>query len=321
MLPLCDSKVVFRRRQHSSARFSVRRLHHSSGDPIADRRAGYAEALAAEQQFSEAAEVMEQALGLVPEWAAGWANLGRYREELGDLVGAVEAWRRSVGLDAEGVYGAALKLVAHGVETTAPAGIYVEVLFDDYAARFEKSLVDRLGYAVPRDLMVLLRGYGLGGGTALDLGCGTGLMGLQLRDAVRRLEGVDLSEAMLAEARRKAVYDRLVKANLFDFLAVAEPAAVVTATDVLNYTGPLPPVLQAVHRVLEPQGLFGFSLELHNGPEAVKLRSSLRYAHGREAALSACWAAGFEVADERHTVIRQDRGVPVAGLLVVARKA
>jgi predicted TPR repeat methyltransferase len=298
----------------------VRKLHHSSGDPIADRRAGYAEALAAEHQFNEAAEVLSQALGLVPGWAAGWANLGRYREESGDLAGAIDAWRRSAGLDAAGVYGAALKLVAQGVETTAAAGAYVEALFDDYAGRFEKSLVDRLGYAAPRELMDLLRPCGPLGGTALDLGCGTGLMGLELRSSVRRLEGVDLSEAMLSEARRKGVYDRLSRADLIDFLAVAEPAGLVTATDVLNYTGPLPPVLAAVHRVLEPRGLFGFSLELHDGPEALKLRSSLRYAHGREAALAACGDAGFEVAVARDTVLRRDRGAPVAGLLVVLRK-
>jgi predicted TPR repeat methyltransferase len=299
----------------------VRKLHHSSGDPIADRRAGYAEALAAEHQFDQAADVLAQALTLVPDWAAGWANLGRYREELGDIGGAVEAWRRSAGLDADGVYGAALKLVAHGIEAVAAAGAYVEVLFDDYAGRFERSLVDRLGYQVPRDLMSLIAEAGLKpGGTAYDLGCGTGLMGLQLRSVVRRLEGVDISEAMLAEARRKDIYNRLVKADLLDFLATGEPASLVTATDVLNYTGPLPPVLAAVHRVLEPGGLFGFSLELHDGPEPVKLRQSLRYAHSGPASMALCLAAGFEVVDKRDTVIRQDRGLPVAGLLMVVRK-
>ena len=92
----------------------MRKLQHSSGDPIADRRAGYAEALAAEREFAEAADVLAQAMELVPAWAAGWANLGRYREELGDMAGAVQAWRRSAELDRAGVYGAALKLVARG---------------------------------------------------------------------------------------------------------------------------------------------------------------------------------------------------------------
>ncbi len=303
----------------------MRKLQHSSGDPIADRRAGYAEALAAEREFAEAGEVLAQAMELVPDWAAGWANLGRYREETGDIAGAIEAWRRSVEFDGDGIYGAALKLVVHGAAEMgaggAAGGAYVEALFDDYAARFEHSLVDRLEYRVPHELMELIAGVRTArGGTAYDLGCGTGLMGLELRAVVRRLEGVDVSEAMLAEARRKGIYDRLVKADLLAFLAAAEPAELMTATDVLNYTGPLPPVLAAVHDRLLPGGLFGFSLELHDGDEAVKLRNSLRYAHNGGAAVVACAAAGFAVVAQRETVLRRDRGAPVTGVLLVVWK-
>jgi predicted TPR repeat methyltransferase len=300
----------------------VRKLQHSSGDPIADRRAGYAEALAADREFTEAAEVLAQAMELVPGWAAGWANLGRYREETGDVAGAVEAWRRSAEFDADGIYGAALKLVAHGAAVEAAGEAYVEALFDDYAPRFEHSLVDRLEYRAPRELMALIAEVRVErGGTAYDLGCGTGLMGLELRPTVRRLEGVDLSEAMLAEARRKDVYDKLVKADLLAFLANVEPAELVTATDVLNYTGPLPPVLLAVREKLAAGGLFAFSLELHDGLEPVKLRNSLRYAHNGAAALAACLAAGFEVVAQRQTVLRRDRGEPVMGLLLVIRRS
>jgi predicted TPR repeat methyltransferase len=299
----------------------LRKIQHSSGDPIADRRAGYAEALAAEGAFAEAAEVLAQTLEVVPGWAAGWASLGRYREEAGNNSGAAEAWRRSAELDREGIYGAALKLVAHGLAAEAAGGAYVETLFDDYAGRFEKSLVDRLGYRTPAELAGLIAGLRREpGGTAYDLGCGTGLMGVELRPVVRRLEGVDLSEAMLAEARRKGIYDRLTKADLMAFLAAAEPAGLVTATDVLNYVGPLPPVLAAVQRALLPGGLFGFSLELHDGLEPARLRSSLRYAHNGAAAIAACLAVGFEIAAKQDTVIRLDRGLPVAGLLLVARR-
>lgn len=299
----------------------MRQLQHSSGDPIADRRASYAEALAAEGAFAEAAEVLTQTMELVPGWAAGWANLGRYREELGDIEGAIAAWRRSAELDSMGIYGAALKLVAHGVASQADRGLYVEALFDDYAGRFERSLVDRLDYRAPRELMEMIAGAGReAGGTAYDLGCGTGLMGRELRSTVRRLEGVDLSEAMLAEARRKGIYDKLVKADLTEFLGQAEPAELITATDVLNYVGPLSPVLSAVHDRLVTGGLFAFSLELHDGFEPVKLRTSLRYAHNGAAAQVACLAAGFEVVAKRETVLRRDRGAPVMGLLLVVRR-
>jgi predicted TPR repeat methyltransferase len=299
----------------------LRKFQHSSGDLAADRRASYAEVLASEQEFAEAAEVMVQALELAPDWAAGWNSLGRYLEEAGKLDAAREAWQRSVALDPEGRYGAGLKLAAHGEAMPANAAAYVETLFDDYAPRFETSLVARLGYGVPGELAAMMSRFVPGrAGTALDLGCGTGLMGVQLRGMAVRLEGVDLSAAMLAEARWKQVYDALHKADLVAFLADWEgQAELATATDVLNYTGALPPVLAAVRRKLAPGGLFGFSLETHEGPEAHVLRSSLRYQHQPERAIDACVTAGFEVLARQETVIRMDRGQPVAGVLMLVR--
>jgi predicted TPR repeat methyltransferase len=323
MLPQCDGIVVTRSRATTSfLACNLRKLLHSSGNPVVDRRAGYAEALAAEQSHSEAAEVMAQALEEAPGWALGWSNLGRYHEGAGDIAAAIAAWQRSAELDREGVYGAALKLMAHGVGSDAQGAAYVETLFDDYAMRFERSLVDRLEYRAPRDVMAMLGEVGRpAGGTAYDLGCGTGLMGVELRPNVRRLEGVDISGAMLEEARRKGVYNRLVKGELSSFLEAAEPAELMTATDVLNYVGPLPPVLARVHDRLLPGGLFAFSLELNDGLEPVKLRSSLRYAHNGAAAQAACLAAGFEVVRKRETVLRRDRGAPVPGLLLVVRRS
>lgn len=303
----------------------MRKRQHSSGDLIADRRGSYAEALASEGAYDEAAEVVAQALELVPGWAAGWHNLGRYREETGDIEGAKAAWRRSAALDAEGQYGAALKLAAHGEQPALDGAVdgsaYVETLFDDYASRFETSLVDRLGYSVPDELAQMIAAtVPVPVGVALDLGCGTGLVGERLRRMARRLEGVDLSEAMLAEARRKQIYDRLHKGELTQFLAGwGEKAGLVTAADVLNYTGALPPVLAAVRAVLAPGGWFGFSLEVFDGPEPLRLQTNLRYAHQPELALEACAAAGFEAIVQQDCVIRLDRGVPVKGVLVLGR--
>jgi tetratricopeptide (TPR) repeat protein len=68
-------------------------LQLSSGDLVADRRTGYAAALAEDKDFAAAAELMEQALELVPGWAAGWCLLGDYRNEAGNAAGAIAAYR------------------------------------------------------------------------------------------------------------------------------------------------------------------------------------------------------------------------------------
>jgi len=300
-------------------------VQYSSGDIVADRRASYAAALAAEHAFGDAAELMAQALERVPHWVAGWTLLGGYREEAGDIAGAVAAWGEVLRLDVEGVFGARLKLAAHGaLDDTRAATAYVEALFDDYAPRFEDSLVQRLGYRIPQDLAAAIKRTSAGRGTprfsrVLDVGCGTGLMGQELRGMADRLDGVDLSERMLAEARRKSTYDRLEKAELVEFLGRARGIAdLVVAADVFNYVGALGPALSAVRTALLPRGMLAFSLETHDGSEPVRLGAAMRFQHAVQPTLAELGARGFAVAVAEPCVVRMDRGLPVDGMIVVA---
>ena len=303
----------------------MRSLQLSSGDLIADRRAAYAAGLAEQGDHGAAAELMVQALDLAPGWTAGWQLLGDYRSEAGDIAGAAEAYRHVKDLDADGIFGATLTLAAHGAGAM-PVGTdtgYVASLFDDYAQRFDRELLDDLGYAVPQRLGRIVA-EALAGrriARAVDLGCGTGLMGAEVRPFCERLEGVDLSAGMLEEARRKGIYDRLERAELVAFLgADAGGIALLTAADVLNYVGGLPPVLSAARAALAPGGLLCFSLELHDGIGTLLQRRQLRYAHNADEALAECRGAGLEIVSAERMALRRERDVPVSGLLVLARK-
>jgi predicted TPR repeat methyltransferase len=300
----------------------------SSGDVIADRRAGYARMLSDAGDHLAAADLMDQALELVPHWTAGWDLAGGYRDKGGDVAGAISAWRHLEALDDEGIFGADLKLAALGARParTGTAQSYVEALFDQYAPQFEASLVGRLEYRVPDMLDDLLSAemsrLGIANfDAAIDLGCGTGLMGERVRQKVRFLEGVDLSAAMIAETQRKGVYDSLDKAELVSFLhGRASAADLVTAADVFIYCGALEPVLASVVPAMRPGALLAFSLEEHDGPEPLFLRPSLRYAHGLEATRNALIEAGLEILRLEKAMLRRDRGAPINGLLIVARK-
>ncbi|MBU1304912.1 MAG: methyltransferase [Alphaproteobacteria bacterium] len=284
--------------------------------------------LAESGDIAAAADLMAQALDLVPDWAAGWDLRGSYCEKAGDIAGAISAWRHLEALDDAGVFGAQLKLAVHGA---GPAGqgtavSYVEALFDQYAPQFEQSLVGKLGYRVPEmlDEMVTAEMARLGIESfkrGLDLGCGTGLMGERLRNKVGHLEGIDISAAMIAETARKGIYDQLDKAELVAALnARRADADLVTAADVFIYCGALQPVLAALVPALRPAGLVAFSLEAHDGEEAVFLRPSLRYAHGVNATRDAVIAAGLEILRFETVVLRFDRGAPITGIIVLARK-
>lgn len=306
----------------------LNKASYSSGDVIADRRADYARMLAEGGDAAAAADLMGQALEIVPDWAAGWDLAGGFHEKAGNVAEAIAAWRKLEALDDEGVFGAQLKLAAHGA---GPAGTgtavgYVEALFDQYAPQFEASLVGKLGYRVP-DLLEQMVAEEMGRlglvtfAKALDLGCGTGLMGERLRDRVEHLEGIDISAAMIAETARKGIYDHLQKAELVAALnARRADADLVTAADVLIYCGDLQPVLAALVPALKPGGLAAFSLEAHDGEEALFLRPSLRYAHGVQATREALVVAGLDVLRFETAILRFDRGAPITGILVVVQR-
>ncbi len=301
----------------------------SSGDVIADRRADYARMLADGQDFAAAAELMEQALELSPAWAAGWFRLGEYREKA-DIASAEDAYRRALELEPEDVFGAGLKLALIGAEDVPdqPPSRYVEGLFDGYADRFDTALVEKLDYSVPGKLAELVVPHGRFR-RAVDLGCGTGLFGAEIRSVTDVLEGYDISTNMLAKAEVKQLYDRLAQADLslgadqsglFADDLEEHRADLVSAADVLMYLGSLETVFPLVCALIAPNGLFAFSVEDAGEGNGFVLRESLRYAHAQDYIDGLLTAAGFERLQERRTVIRMDGGNPVHGILFLSRK-
>ncbi|ASY67621.1 class I SAM-dependent DNA methyltransferase [Sinorhizobium fredii] len=304
----------------------------SSGDLIADRRADYAKMLAESGDHQGAAELMAQALELVPNWAAGWFRLADYEEKSGRKEAAVAALRNTLRLNPEDIFGASLKLALLGASAMPeqPPSTYVARLFDDYAERFDQALVEKLDYSVPEKLAALID-RATGGQDfrhVTDLGCGTGLFGERIRHRADFLEGFDLSANMLAKAEGKALYDRLGQADLSlspddcgIFGELAERRAdLVSAADVLMYLGGLESAFVIADRLLAPGGLFAFSVEDAADTDGFVLRPSLRYAHSESYVASLCAEFGLSAIAIERTIIRMDAGMPIAGILFLARK-
>ncbi|MDP9786926.1 class I SAM-dependent methyltransferase [Agrobacterium sp. CCNWLW32] len=304
----------------------------SSGDVIADRRADYARMLAEGGDYPAAAELMEQALELAPRWTAGWFRFGEYHEKAGETAKAVAAYEKVAELDTEGLFAAELKLAVLGAAETPeqPPSRYVEGLFDDYADRFETSLVEKLDYSVPQKLAELI-GKAADGGvfdTIVDIGCGTGLLGVEIRTLAKRLEGFDISQNMLAKAEEKGLYDYLGQADLsleaeasglFISTLAQYRADLVAAADVMMYLGSLETVMPLVSALLRPSGFFAFSVEDAGDEDGFILRESLRYAHSKSYVTDLLERTGFSLLDIRKTTIRKDAGKPLSGILFLAR--
>ena len=87
-------------------------------------------------------------------------------------------------------------------------------------------MIGQLGYAAPQILLDLAAMVMPGRErlSILDLGCGTGLAGAAFRPLAARLDGIDLSPAMIEKARARGIYDHLAVADLETALAAPGPA-------------------------------------------------------------------------------------------------
>jgi len=294
----------------------------SSGNLLADRRYEWAREVRDQGDLAAAADLLAQTLELVPGYAPAWFALGEVRDRLGEREAALAAFRRARETDPLDRHGAGLHLIRLGAQpASAMPKDYVRTLFDGYAANFDRALTEGLNYRAPELLRraVEVTGKPMKFGTALDLGCGTGLGGAAFRASADWLVGVDLSPAMLAQARSKGLYDRLVESEILTFLAVEAGIMaryhLVLAADVFVYLDDLAPVLNAVAQVLG--GILVFSVETHGG-HGVVLQDTLRYAHDAAHVRGALTAAGLKLISLDLTSTRTEKGIAVPGLVVVA---
>ncbi len=199
---------------------------------------------------------------------------------------------------------------------------YVRELFNGMANSFDSHLQDKLNYEIPQEIAarltsVLSRPFG----EILDLGCGTGLVGLALAERAKAIDGVDLSARMLLEAKAKGCYRDLHMADIGEFLRESKGQwDIITAADVFIYYGQVEELFLDISRALSDDGCFVFSVEDGHGTSFDVDRASGRYQHSRTYLESSLISAGFSDIEFFRTVIRKELGKPIVGWLVLAHK-
>ncbi len=251
-------------------------------------------------------------------------------EKSGDLDGAAALYREVLLLDPQDRGGASVRLASmrRGDAPDRAPPAYVETLFDQHAEVFDNVLVEQLGYAVPVQLRQMLADLRAGSfGRVLDLGCGTGLTGGELRAMSRFIAGVDISERMIELASEREVYDELFVGEALEFLLSGgddERWDLIAATDVMPYLGNLEPLVEAASRKLEPGSLFAFSTETLSeelfDDRGYTVGKYQRFAHSESYLRSLLQRAELAVEAFEPITVRHEQGEPVPGHLVLARK-
>lgn len=295
-----------------------RSLQLKPDNPKALRNQG--NALRKLNRLPEALASIERVLELQPGSIEATIDRGELLASLGRREEAIECFHTAMrgGKDLQTLRYVLASLGAAEAPEQAPPD-YIKGLYDQYASSFDHHLVGVLGYRTPRQLLEALQPL-LPAATALhivDLGCGTGLFGALLKPLAQRLVGVDISDGMLERARATGHYDELARAELVAWLdASTARFHLVAACDVLIYLGGLDALFRAVRRVLQPGGVFAFSVEAGEG-DRFELRATRRYAHSRTYLQRLAAEHGFRVAVLEDSVLRHDADQPVQGLLVV----
>ena len=266
-----------------------------------------------EGRLEEARGCYRRAVEFKPDFTQPYLNLGRLCEILGDRADAIQCYRQAIAADVEPDTFRHLLNAAEGVTTARAPAAYSRTVFDEFAVHFERRLVNDLGYRIPQILCERVKSLcGQRGLRVLDLGCGTGLCGMHIKDASALLAGVDVSSAMLARAGARGLYDTLKEMDVAEYLpAVADSAFdVVIAADVFIYIGDLAAIFAQVSRVLGTGGVFAFSIERATDERDFALQPSGRYNQSTNYIRRLTLQAGFS---EVESFAQTLRGAPGAG--------
>ena len=271
----------------------------------------------------EAIESYRRALAIRPNYADVHFNLGLLALNKGELTEAADCCKRAIELGATNPMIRHALAVLNGEDVGRLPAEAVTHFFDDYASRFDSYLVGTLGYSAPklmREAVGRLTRNNRRFQHALDIGCGTGLLGEHFRDIVSKIDGVDLSLKMLDQARRKQIYSRLDCDDIVTWLerSATEAASfdIVLSADVFIYVGNLEPTFKAVRTILANDGLFVFSVEtLKQGSFA--LLPTLRYAHSMSYVRQLASRHGFAVEHCEQINLRRDKSAIIEGTIFV----
>jgi predicted TPR repeat methyltransferase len=272
---------------------------------------------------AEAIESYQRALAICPNYAEVHFNLGVLAMNKGELTEAADRYKKAIDLGTTNPMASYLLAAWSGKDVGSMPAASVTSLFDDYASRFDTHLVGTLGYSTPklmREAVGRLTRDERRFQHALDLGCGTGLIGAHFKDIVAEIDGVDLSPKMLEHASRKQIYSKLDCDEIVAWLerAAAESLTfdIVLSADVFIYVGNLEPAFKATRRILADNGLFVFSVE-HLAQGSFELLPTGRYAHSTSYVRELASRHGYVIELSEQMNLRKERNVMIEGTIFV----
>ena len=256
---------------------------------------------------------------LTPNDSDAWGELGELAHILGRRDETRAAYEKYLELEPNDEE-TKLILVALRDEPPPPRASdeCIQQMYQRFSSFFDFNLCEELYYEGPQHLHDVIKAV-VGDRRDLivvDLGCGSGLAGLQLKPLAARMTGVDLSPEMIELARKRNVYDQLEVSEITRWLCASQDHFdLIAACDCLIYFGDLRQVVVPAAKRLKRDGVFAFSLE-RGDQYPLRLTDSGRYAHHAQHVREVAAEAGLHVARLEEAFLRMEYGEEVTGLFV-----
>ena len=283
-------------------------------------------------RLHEAEASYRRALQLKSDYAEVHVNLGVILMEMRRLAEAEASFRRALEIKPDHAMAQHMVASLTGKNTERAPSQYVENLFDGYADMFDTHLQQTLKYEIPEKLLALVTQCSIPPAekwNVLDLGCGTGLAGSAIAPFAQQLVGVDLSAKMLKKAHARNLYHRLEHSDLLTMMQGENTSSynVIIAADVFIYLGRLDEIISEIKRLLCPDGIFIFSIEIlevlsndetgQSTQREYQLENTGRYSHSLDYMGSLAFANDFTVHRTEVAELRMENGKPINGCLML----
>ncbi|MEM0906118.1 MAG: class I SAM-dependent methyltransferase [Pseudomonadota bacterium] len=134
--------------------------------------------------------------------------------------------------------------------------------YDNWASDYDRAMADDVGFIGPKLVAGALAKHLPAMGPVLDVGCGTGMLAVELaRHGRYPMDGMDLSPGMLAHARKRGHYRKLIEANANERFPFPDGTFLGVASSGVFTTGHVGPErLAELVRVAAPGGVIVFTV-------------------------------------------------------------
>ena len=278
-----------------------------------------------EEQYDNAFACFRRVLEIDPQHALAIQELGNYYLHIKENDRAIECFEKYLSLVEEDACGAKLKLsyLNAGEMPDRQPDQLVRQTYEKKARTWDQDVARAdMAFLGPQHVKQAIENLNLASQqlSVLDIGCGTGLCGVYLKNFAKTLHGVDLSPEMLALAKKKNIYHDLVCSDIESYLdSSASSYDLVVGSGVLIFFGNLQPVIDRIAQHTNKNGHLIFTVYKSNGDD-IEIRDNMHFAHSENYVRQVADKAGFAVGDVKPIVHEFEHEQPQAGFLVVLNR-